>query len=161
RQAAALRGDENLGLVPLHDRDDAVGRSQVDANDLAHDCSFKGPPPKATPRGGSAWRVQSLSEFRTHFGTLQWQKLCHRCHAVHTAQVTSVTRVESATEESVRSRRSCQIGSRIKTAASLAKWAAKSRERLTAQNLREERASVTVRQKCENLFSFWVDEVRW
>ena len=36
RDARALLVDDDLGLAPFHDRDDAVGRAEVDADDLAH-----------------------------------------------------------------------------------------------------------------------------
>ena len=37
REAAALGVDQHFGLIAFHDGDDAVGRSEVDANDLCHD----------------------------------------------------------------------------------------------------------------------------
>jgi hypothetical protein len=36
RRACPLLVDDHLGLAPLHDRHDAIGRAEVDANDLAH-----------------------------------------------------------------------------------------------------------------------------
>jgi hypothetical protein len=36
-EPAALRVDQDLGLVALHDGDHAVGRAEVDANDFCHD----------------------------------------------------------------------------------------------------------------------------
>jgi hypothetical protein len=37
RDAVALLVDDDLGLLALHDGDDRVGGSEVDADDLAHD----------------------------------------------------------------------------------------------------------------------------
>jgi hypothetical protein len=41
RQPAALGINQHLGLVTFHDGHDAVGRAQVNANDLCH--CFKAP----------------------------------------------------------------------------------------------------------------------